>query len=272
MKLYDFDATFDKKLSEFLLKNPSKYSEEEWEELIPKLYEKFGNTKINALGKTPVEYYADMSDEELVKTLSSHLKKGVTVSGFLQDEVYARNLKTLIYNFFNGEDGEIDFAINYFGSDSAALQFYLKTLFESDSKTERKNEVCALLTEKADEVKLSVLNYYERGLERDFALEILAACKIKDDKIFNILIKEFTFDLENIAKNAYLLATYGDEKALPTLYKKIDDEDITYVEYTELKYAIERLGGYYDKERNFELDPYYALIKGQNGSDNNKKS
>ena len=58
MKLYDFDGMFDKKLSEYISKNVGKYKEEEWEDIIPEMYTKFGNTVLKSLGTSPNGYYA----------------------------------------------------------------------------------------------------------------------------------------------------------------------------------------------------------------------
>ena len=60
---------------------------------------------------------------------------------------------------------------------------------------------------------------------------------------------------------ASYLAAYGDERALPVLLDKIDEEGITFIEYQELKYAIESLGGSYEKERDFSNDEYYQAVK-----------
>ena len=51
MKLYDFDGMFDEKLSEYVKKNADKYREKEWEDIIPKMYARFGDTVIKSLGK-----------------------------------------------------------------------------------------------------------------------------------------------------------------------------------------------------------------------------
>ena len=53
MKLYDFDGMFDKKLSDYIAKNPNRYREEEWEDIIPQMYKKFGDTFIKSVGDTP---------------------------------------------------------------------------------------------------------------------------------------------------------------------------------------------------------------------------
>ena len=61
MKLYDFDGMFDKKLSDYIAKNPDKYKEEEWEDIIPKLYKSFGDTFIKSVGDTPNGFKANMT-------------------------------------------------------------------------------------------------------------------------------------------------------------------------------------------------------------------
>lgn len=74
MKLYDFDGMFDEKLGEYVKNNADKYRESEWENIIPALYKKFGDTFIKSVGDTPNGFYAKMSDEELVTALKTHLK------------------------------------------------------------------------------------------------------------------------------------------------------------------------------------------------------
>ena len=84
---------------------------------------------------------------------------------------------------------------------------------------------------------------------------------VRDERIFDILIGEFRRDDENVPMHASYLAAYGDERALPYLLDKIDGEGVTFIEFQELKYAIEALGGEYTKERDFSNDPYYEIIK-----------
>lgn len=55
-------------------------------------------------------------------------------------------------------------------------------------------------------------------------------------------------------------ASYGDERALPVLLLRDRAEDIGFVAFQELKYAIEALGGEYEKERDFSADEAYKKI------------
>ena len=61
--------------------------------------------------------------------------------------------------------------------------------------------------------------------------------------------------------HASYLAAYGDERALPVLLEKIEDRSIGFVEFQELKYAIEALGGEYNEERDFSADKDYLAVE-----------
>ncbi|MCM1546174.1 MAG: hypothetical protein NC033_03965 [Clostridiales bacterium] len=260
MKLYDFDGMFDEKLSAYVKKNADRYKEREWEDIIPAMYARFGDTVIKSLGVSPNGYYAAMDDKTLVATLRAHLKQNVAVSEFLCNAIESRGVDELLIPLLSGTDDEIAYAMNLLGASRAALSEYMRLLTESDSE-DVKNTCVDSLKEFADEVKDKALENYNAGTEREYMLEILSRCVIKSDEIYDILIKEFKLADENLPMRASYLAAYGDERALPVLLDKIDEEGITFIEYQELKYAIESLGGSYDKERDFSNDEYYQAVK-----------
>ncbi|MGN1372762.1 MAG: hypothetical protein ACI4VK_01790 [Candidatus Coproplasma sp.] len=266
MKIYDFDGMFDEKLSEYIKKHSGEYKEREWEEIVPKMYARFGDTVIKSLGKSPNQFYADMTDKELLSQLKSHIKNGVPVSLFLCNAIEARDMDELLLPLLSGTEDEITYALNLIGVSKIALPEYMRLIITSEDEDVR--NICVdNVKELADDVKEEALSYYERGIRREYMLEILSRCVLKDDKIFEILLNEFRTSGEDVAIHASYLASYGDERALPYLLDKIDEEGITFAEYQELKYAIESLGGTYEKERDFSADPYYQIIKGQNGQE-----
>lgn len=260
MKLYDFDGMFDEKLSEYVKKNADKYKEREWEDIIPKMYARFGDTLIKSLGKSPNAYYAEMDDKTLVATLRAHLKQGIPVSEFLCNAIEARDMAELLLPLLCGAPDEIAYALNLLGANRVALREYMRLLTEYDDE-DVKNTCVDFVKEFADDVKEEALALYGRGVQREYMLEILSRCVVRDDRIFKILIDEFRADADNVPLHASYLAAYGDERALEYLLDKIDEEGITFIEYQELKYAIESLGGSYDKERDFSGDEYYQAIK-----------
>ncbi len=265
MKLYDFDGMFDDKLSKYISENTGKYKESEWEDLIPKLYRKFGDTVVKSLGVTPRAYYAAMGDEELIKCLRQHLSKGVPVSEFLCSAIESRDLTDRLMPLLDGNDDEREYAMNLIGSNERAIKKYMSMLVSADSE-DMKNRCVDFIKEKADLVLSEALENYKNGVDREYMLEIMSRSVVRDEEVFRILVSEFLEDTENLPMHASYLASYGDERALTYLLDKIDEDGITFVEFQELKFAIEALGGEYLKERDFTGDPYYEIIKSHNAN------
>lgn len=263
MKLYDFDGMFDEKLTAYISKNAGKYKEEQWEDLIPKLYKEFGDTFIKSVGDTPNGFYAKMSDKELVAALTTHLKQEVPVPEFLCNAIEKRNAEALLLPLLDGTEDEREYAMNLLGSADSAIAKYMSMLTDENSSEDIKNRCVDFIKEKADLVLDTAIENYQNGIEREYMLEIMSRSIVRSDKIFEILIKEFRSDPENVTMHASYLAAYGDERALPYLLDKIDEEGISFIEYQELKFAIESLGGEYEKERDFSNDEYYQIIKSQ---------
>lgn len=266
MKLYDFDGMFDEKLSEYIKRNPRGYTEKQWEDVIPEMYSKFGDTVVKSIGKTPNQFYAEQSDEQLIKSLTAHLKQGVPVSEFLCNAIEGRHMDELLLPLLRGTEDEISYALNLLGASEKALPEYMRLIVSSESEDVR-NTCVDYVKLHADNVKDEALDLYDKGVSVEYMLEILSRCTIRDERIFEALIKAFRSDNENMALHASFLAAYGDERALEYLYDKIEQDGITYADFQELKFAIEELGGTYDKERDFSSDPYYQLIKSHGASD-----
>ena len=263
-KLIDFDGLFEKKLKEYMAENAGKYTEQQWESLIPKLYKNFGDTFIKSAGNTPKGYYAEMTDDELVASLSAHFREGIPVSDFLCRELESRNCPEGLLVLMQDSDERLaEMAVDLAGDSAKAFSVYFQMLKKG---TKAKELIVERLLNNADAVKEFALGLYAEGIERESMLELLSRCSEKDEHIFDILMKEFRTAAENLPMYAGYLAAYGDERALPVLYVYIDREEINYLEYQELKYAIEALGGEYTRERDFSNDPYYLEISEQSQS------
>jgi hypothetical protein len=57
------------------------------------------------------------------------------------------------------------------------------------------------------------------------------------------------------------LGKYGDESALPALIRAQTMPGITYLDYVEIRNAIEQLGGEPEPMRDFSGDPDYEALK-----------
>ena len=262
-KLIDFDGLFDQKLSEYMEENFGKYTEKQWESLIPKLYKSFGDTYLKSAGNTPKGYYAEMGDEELVEALAAHVREGVPVSDFLCNELQSRGCPDgLLRLMKSGEEELVTLSVNLAGDSVKAFDVYFD-LLTGDLDAEVKDTVVERLKGDADAAKERAIELYQKHVEREYMLEILSRCKQRDDRVFEILMTAFRTSPDELPMHASYLASYGDERALPVLLNFIDRDETNYLEYQELKYAIEALGGEYTRVRDFSNDPYYIEIMKQ---------
>ena len=262
MKLMDFDGLFDEKLSQYMEENKGKYPEKQWENIIPRLYQKFGDTYVAKVKCTPKEYYARMTDEELTATLSAHLKEQIPVPDFLCCEIEGRNCTEALLSLLKSDDGEtVSYAINLVGADERAFPNYFSMITENKFDEDIRDAAVEKLKENADKATEAALKFYKEGTAKEYMLEILSRAKKRDEGIFRILLDEFLSDVGRVPMHAGYLAAYGDERALPYLMKKIEDQSIGFVEFQELKYAIEALGGEYNEPRDFSADKDFRTIE-----------
>lgn len=270
MKLIDFDGLFDEKLAQYMEENKDKYTEKQWEDVIPKLYKKFGDTYVAKVKCTPKEYYAKMTGEELVQTLCAHLQADIPAPEFLCAEIGARGEVETLKPMLLSEDAQAaTYALNLIGDDERAYDAYFKILESKEADAELKNDVVEIFKLHADEVKAFALAAYEKGVAQEEMLEILSRVKTRDERVYALLIAAFKTD-ENLPMRASYLAAYGDEQALPLLLQRIEDKTLGFVEFQELKYAIEALGGEYDEPRDFTDDKDYLAVEASQAAAKNK--
>ena len=262
MKLMDFDGLFDEKLSQYMEEHKGRYTEKQWENIIPRLYQKFGDTYVATVKCTPKEYYARMPDEELTATLSVHLKEQIPEPDFLCCEIEGRNCTEALLSLLKSDDGEtVSYAINLVGADERAFPDYFSMITENKFDEDIRDAAVEKLKENADKATEAALKFYKEGTAKEYMLEILSRAKKRDEGIFRILLDEFLSDVGRVPMHAGYLAAYGDERALPYLMKKIEDRSIGFVEFQELKYAIEALGGEYNEPRDFSADKDFRTIE-----------
>ena len=263
MKLIDFDGLFDEKLTQYMEENKNKYTEKQWEDVIPKLYKKFGDTYVAKIKCTPKEYYGKMTNEQLAETLSAHLREDVPVPEFLCAEIESRGEAETLLPLLKAEDTQtVSYAINLLGDDKRAFDAYFSILTENRLDEDIRSDITDIFRLHADEVKDLVFDTYQQGIAAEYMLEILSRVKEKEERVFDVLLKAFLAadEVQSPVRAGYL-AAYGDERALPHLLRRIEDRSIGFVEFQELKYAIEALGGEYNDPRDFTNDKDYLAIE-----------
>ena len=202
-----------------------------------------------------------MTETELVETLREHLAKDVPVPEFLCGEIESRGgAETLAPMLFDENEAAVSYAINLIGDDPKAYDAYFTILEKNLSTEDVRSDLVDIFKFHADELKERAFANLEKGIAKEYMLEILSRVKEKEDRIFEALLSAFLSG-ENVPMHASYLAAYNDERALSHLLKRIEDQTIGFVEFQELKYAIEALGGEYDDPRDFTQDKDYLAVE-----------
>ena len=93
---------------------------------------------------------------------------------------------------------------------------------------------------------------------RFFRIMISSVC---DDELFEIALNLFKASRDNKAVLADYLSRLQDDRALPALMAAAQDEDTHYLDYIELRSAIEKLGGECPEREFDEKDPMYEALQ-----------
>lgn len=265
-KLIDIDALFEKFLTDYITENKGKYSEKDWEEKIPGLYDEFGKTKLPELdGFTPETYYDGLTAKQLSDLLNEHIDGGVQPSDYLIRKIIESDCENELARFIDEYHDEelVSYCVNILDEKNSTVAFnkYFDMILSDDTCEDMKDLLAEMLANNPEAAKERALSVYEgAGSSQLYLLDILAGCK-NDERIFNILIGELLSHKKDIPFYLSYVTKYGDERALPYLLQLIDDDCINYIDFKELKLAIEAFGGEYDKPRDFTNDKYYKKIK-----------
>ncbi len=266
IKIIDVDELFEKYISDFVYQNIGKIKPEEIENQIPKLYAEFGDKELDELdGLSPNKYYLQFEISHLLECLKAHIAKGVSVSDYLCEAITSNPKNELfLVNALDGQDEEFTLYLMNMLVDMASQK--CKDRFLEFILWDYSSPIKELATEHlkniSSTVKGQILEQFNDCDEnvKEYLSEILSTCE-KEDKIFDILINQFVKNPAKIPIYAGYLSKYGDQRALPFLMTQIEREDISYADFEELRFAIEVLGGEYNKIRDFNKDKSYKKIK-----------
>lgn len=266
IKLIDVDELFDNYISDYVYANIGKVKPEEIENKMPVMYEEFGNKPLKELdGKTPKEYYLSFSAEELIDCLKAHLEEGVAVSDFLCEALRDKGEKQVAEELKKEHGEELSsYLMNILSDINSPLAIYAYMEMVLFGENENLRELATeLLYAFADKVLDRIVEHYPLASAsvKECLVDIVSHAS-KNDRAFAILEDAFKSNPDKISLHSAYFAKYGDEKALPLLYETIEKEDISYAEFEELRFAIESLGGEYDKKRDFSKDKTAKKIKG----------
>jgi len=266
--MIDFDKKFQNYFEKWVQDNAGKYTYDEMEDKIPEIYDEWLNAPDGELnGKSVSDYVNAMTADELISRFVESYDEGMDPGSVILDRIEevpecAESLKNIL-DSDKSEVVKISAAnlLHEMNKSDMAIKTFISWLFSFDTSDDLKDVAVEILTEYANEVKDDVLSNIDEVTDlntKTLAAEILVNAD-KDERTYELLCELFE-SKSNVALHSGYLAKYGDERAAAMLYKALDD--CNYLEFTEIRNAIEILGGVVDDDfRDFSEDEYYKAIK-----------
>lgn len=272
-ELIDFNALQSEYIDQNMNFDESNFhSHEEYEEAqLERSYElsgEFLNKEMEQLGgKTPIDYFDEMDSKDIVDTLYSYYLELDDIPDALVQVISkhsdtAEGILELLKDDQNDEWFRIYLVdiLNQLEYDKA-MPYYCDVVLRSQEHDDLADAVIDALKH-MDSIKVErcMMDLFDEASDvaKLRMLDILAVPNC-DDKIFNYVIDKLYKQKGNRELFAYYIALIDDTRALPVLHEISEEEDLDYVDYIEIRNAIEKLGGICI-ERDYSKDPLYDRI------------
>lgn len=264
--MIDFDVKFHNYYEKWIKENTGRLSYDEMEDRVPQVYEEWLNTYDEEIGSSPCVYLKNLSRDELMSDFISSFEDGKEPASALLDEIENREdclseLKTVL-------SSDVDAVIKIHaanmlletGHAGDCLDVFTRWVISPVCDADLRDVAVEILKDYASLVYDELINAVPNADNdtKTLIAEIII-CAPENDKTYNLLEELFKSG-SNTALYAGYLAKYGDVRAASMLYKALDN--CNYLEFTEIRNAIEILGGVVDDDyRDFSDDEYYKAIK-----------
>lgn len=264
----DFDKLFEDYLARWCKAHEDEFdSVEDMEDMIPEIYEEWADSPSDQIGGVaPREFFENItSADELVNMLIGTSAEDQNPCSLLLDRIAevpecANELNKILKGNYGVQQKMI--AVNLISEMNAPhpLELYVSWISSKEVDSELKEIAIEILCDNADaaaDMLFPLIGGADTEL-KTYIAEILCNAE-KDERTYALLTELFETG-DNIPLYAGYIGKYGDERSAAMLYKALDD--CNYLEFIEIKNAIERLGGVVDDEmRDFSDDIYYKAIK-----------
>lgn len=272
MKPIDFDAHYADFAEKWVRENMKHFpSIDQMEAHLPEVYLRFLNQREDFLGGlSPSEYFARFQrPEELISLLGDYDKGRVDVPDLLLERIVDLGEASIAPLMRLAEDGGAPeplriIALNLLielGAD-APTGLCLRLIDARQEHDDLADVAAELLEARGHEVAPQMLERLCGASDDALETYLDLLCNFPGDpRIYEYAERQFLRRTDRRALYASYLAKLGDARALEPLRRALSLSDINYLDYIEIRNAIEALGGEVTLERSFEGDPYYESMR-----------
>lgn len=272
VRCINFDREFERYITAWMKEHAKEYRNyDEMEAAMPDVYAQFLDTPVNWLqGRKPGEYFTQFDQpRQLVNWMEDYFKQRVPVPDMLLNRIAELGLaaEEPLLRLLDRESREIRMAavtlLREIGSTAPAERY----VAWQTVRQEGEDELADNALDSLDSMGEAAVEAMRRALpdatpDGQEALLTLLCNYPGDEKVFEIALELLKKRRDRAAVMADCLGKMGDERALPALKALAASEETPYLDYIELRNAIEVLGGD-APEREFDAeDPAYEAMRG----------
>ena len=271
-KCIDFDERFADFTSQWMKDHAKEYRNfDAMEADMPRVYMAFLNTPAKWLdGVTPGAYFTQFEDaKDLVDWLQAYCEKEVPVPDLLLDQIQAvgKPCEKRLVALLKDEDADEEAKMTAIGllrdmESTAPKMLYIEWQMNRAVQDDLCDNALESLTAMGKPVVQPLLEALPRAnaAGQEAMLDVLANYP-GNEQVFKLALRLFKENPTRRALFASYLGKLGDDRALPELIAAANDDRVTYIDFIELRNAIEQLGGVCP-EREFDDDPTYQALWG----------
>jgi len=269
MEPINFDEHFTQALDAWMEKNRKKYRRpEDMENAAPDVYLAWLQTPADWLGgATPGTYFNGITDAQtLTELLVRYINEQIPVPDPLLDRIEELGQEEPVLALLRDKAAPCEARMHAVEllrqwNSLAPMVDYLRWQVERNEEEELLDNALESLRDMGAEAYRPAKAAFRVAGEagREALLDVLADFP-GDDDVLNFALQQFKQCREKRALYAGYLGKLGDDRALEPLLDAAEGEDISYIDFIEVRNAIERLGGE-APVRDFSDDPTYAAVK-----------
>lgn len=270
MKIIDFDKKFFEFARKWVLAHPG-LNEEQIENSYNQMMEEWISAPADWLdGAAPADYFERYeSAGDLVQLMLDYSQAGVNLPEPLYSRIVEKGgecaplLKDILADDLRPEAlrAEVMGMLRDIGTDLA--DDILEDLVCGAGQQNELSELAAdVLSERGAAAASRLLDRYEDCQDYAQMLILDVCCNFPgDERLFQHLIYRLKNDHDRRALWASCLGKLGDARAIEPLRALLDLYDLRYLDYIELRAAVEELGGDAGEERSFYGDPDFEALR-----------
>ena len=269
MKIIDFDAYFTDVLNDWIEKNQSRFKKpDDMEDEVPDVYLRWLNTPADWLdGAAPGAYFDQFSDSaELCETLKAYIHEGVAVPDPLLDRLSELGDEQALLDMARDKSAPCEArmaAIEILREIESTLPMvdFIRWQVERDDEDDIHDNALESLRQMGEGVRKAAKIAFTAADEagKEALLDVLVDYP-GDEDVFQYALKQFMTQKDKRALFAGYLAKLDDDRALEHLLDVAESDDVSYMDFIEIRSAIERLGSE-APVKDWSNDPTYKAFR-----------